>query len=148
MAATEPRTDVLDLESSPLSAEQRRRVLSAGRLKLTFTLFVVTVLIALSAMMFIGVSRIFDWLTPSIRHDLQWKAERGVVELVQSAQLGMVVGDQSAVRKAAADYMSDPDVVSLIVLDGTGKLLFQHGRMPPELQRVQQMPRAQAHELG
>ena len=146
--AASAASETLDLESNPLSDEQRQRVLSATRLKLTFTLFVVTVLIALSAMMFVGVARIFDWLTPSIRHDLQWKAERGVVELVQSAQLGMVVGDTAAVRKAAADYMNDPDVVSLVVLDGTGKPLFQHGRTPTELARVQTMSRVNAHELG
>jgi signal transduction histidine kinase/CheY-like chemotaxis protein/HPt (histidine-containing phosphotransfer) domain-containing protein len=145
--ASDP-SPVLDLDGSPLSNEQRARVLSAVRLKLTLTLFVVTVLLALTAMMFFGVSRIFDWLTPSIRHDLQWKAERGVVELVQSAQLGMVVGDTAAVRKAANDYMHDADVVSLIVLDGESKPLFRHGKSSDQLERLQTLGRSKVHDLG
>jgi signal transduction histidine kinase/CheY-like chemotaxis protein/HPt (histidine-containing phosphotransfer) domain-containing protein len=137
-----------DLEANPLSSEQRARVLSAVRLKLTLTLFVVTVLLVLSAMMFFGVTRIFDWLTPSIRHDLQWKAQRGVVELVQSAQLGMVVSDTDAVRKAAVDYVNDADVVSLIVLDGEGKPLFRHGKPAGELARLQKLRPSKVHDLG
>jgi hypothetical protein len=61
-----------------LPVNERKRVLSATRLKFTLTIFVVTILRALSAMIFVGVSRIFDWLTPSIRADLQHKAQRGV----------------------------------------------------------------------
>jgi signal transduction histidine kinase/CheY-like chemotaxis protein/HPt (histidine-containing phosphotransfer) domain-containing protein len=147
MQKADDRASLLELEVNPLSSEQRARVLSAVRLKLTLTLFVVTVLLALTAMMFFGVTRIFDWLTPSIRHDLQWKAQRGVVELVQSAQLGMVVGDADAVRKAAVDYMHDADVVSLVVLDREGKPLFRHGKPSSELAQLQKLGQGRVHEL-
>jgi signal transduction histidine kinase/DNA-binding response OmpR family regulator/HPt (histidine-containing phosphotransfer) domain-containing protein len=135
-------------QQSPLSMEERKRVLSTGRLKLTLTAFVVTVLLALSGMIFSGVTRIFDWLTPSIQQDLVRKTRRGAVELAQTAQLGMVVGDAQMIAGALSDYTQDHDVVGLKVLDTDGKTLFEHGRYETQIAQLLASPPGATHELG
>src|SRR5262245_49121754 len=97
--------ELSDLPTQLLSDAERSRVLSATRLKLTLTVFVVAILLGLSTMIFFGVSRIFDWLTPSIRADLQHKAQRGALELAQTTQYGMVVRDVDGLRKPCGDYL-------------------------------------------
>ena len=67
---------------------ERRRLLSSSRLRLAFTLFVVALLLAMSGMIFVLVSRIFDTLTPAVQRNLEWKARRGAGELVHAAELG------------------------------------------------------------
>jgi len=131
-----------------LTPEQRRRVLSAKRLNVTLIVFMLALLVGLSAMMFLGVGQIFDWLTPSMRHDLQWKAERGAVDLAQRTQLGIVVKDRPVVAAAAADYLDDADVVGLVVLDAQGKAIFQHGTRTRERKRLFAESAGHAHDFG
>ena len=97
-----------------LSAEERSRVLSTHRLRATISVFIGIGLLLFSTMMFFVVTRIFDWLTPSMRHDLEWKAQRGALELAQTNQLSMLVRDRDAIRLASQDYLDDPDVESLL----------------------------------
>ena len=110
-----------------LSAEERGRVLSAHRLRATLSAFVVIGLLLFSTMMFFVVTRIFDWLTPSMQRDLEWKAQRGALELAQTTQIGVVVSDKDAVRKAAQDYLNDPDIESLLVISADGDKILEHG---------------------
>jgi sensor histidine kinase regulating citrate/malate metabolism len=114
-------------ESALLPEDQRRRVLSTFRLKLALTSFVLVLLIALSAMVFVLVTRIFGTLTPAVHSDLGWKAARGAAELAHSTQLGIVVRDETAIRAALRDYLRDPDVTSILVTDPAGERLFSHG---------------------
>jgi signal transduction histidine kinase/CheY-like chemotaxis protein len=129
-------SDLSDAHGQLLPEHERKRVLSATRLKFTLTVFVVTILLALSAMIFVGVSRIFDWLTPSIRADLQHKAQRGVVELAESAQLGIVVRARSDIAQSAKDYVTDNDVIAIAAQDASGETLWAHGEAPKELSAV------------
>jgi signal transduction histidine kinase/CheY-like chemotaxis protein/HPt (histidine-containing phosphotransfer) domain-containing protein len=115
-------------ETQLLTEEQRRRVLSTFRLKLILTSFVLVLLIALSTMVFLLVTRIFATLTPAVHADLGWKAQRGAAELAQSTQLGIVVKDQAAIRSALATYLSDSDVTAIVVADAQGAPLFVHGK--------------------
>jgi signal transduction histidine kinase/CheY-like chemotaxis protein/HPt (histidine-containing phosphotransfer) domain-containing protein len=131
-----------------LSEEERRRVLSATRLKLTLTLFVVVILLALSAMIFAGVSSIFDWLAPSIRSDLTQKTKRGAIELAQTAQLGIIVRDVDSIKAPAADYLADPDVVALRVSSTEGERLFTHGVKDSRIDGLFARPPSKAHDLG
>jgi signal transduction histidine kinase/CheY-like chemotaxis protein len=119
-----------DASTPLLSKADRKRVLSATRLKLTLTVFVVTILLALSAMIFSGVSQIFDWLTPSIRADLVHKTQRGAVELADAAQIGIVVRVHADIAAAAQEYLDDDDVVAISAQDGKGATLFAHGHAP------------------
>jgi two-component system sensor histidine kinase/response regulator len=115
-------------ESNPLLPEdQRRRVLSTFRLKLVLTSFVLVLLIALSALVFVLVTRIFGTLTPAVHADLGWKATRGAAELAHSTQLGIVVKDDAAIRTALRDYLKDPDVTAILVTDPAGQRLFSYG---------------------
>jgi signal transduction histidine kinase/CheY-like chemotaxis protein len=147
-----PASGLLDVsalpEGDPLSAEERARVLSAGRLRITLIVFVVTVLLALSGMIFSGVSRIFDWLTPSIRQDLQLKTRRGAVELAQTAQLGIVLGNSALVGNAVVDYRSDPDVIGLAVLNANGEPIFEQGDVDKSLTALFRLPEGRTHEIG
>src|SRR4051812_21563546 len=103
--------ELTDPDAPVLSSVERKRVLSATRLKLTLTIFVVAILFGLSAMIFVGVTRIFDWLPPSIRADLRHKAQRGALELSETAQLGLVVREPADIARPARDYVQDPDVM-------------------------------------
>jgi hypothetical protein len=67
---------------------QTPKVLSSLRLKVAFMLFVSALLMGLCGLIFSLVSHIFGALTPAIQADLEWKANRGVAELAQSAQYG------------------------------------------------------------
>jgi two-component system, sensor histidine kinase and response regulator len=120
-----------ELESSLLPEDQRRRVLSTFRLKLALTSFVLVLLIALSALVFVLVTRIFGTLTPAVHADLGWKATRGAAELAHSTQLSIVVKDEAAIRTALRDYLRDPDVTSILVTDPAGERLFSHGAALP-----------------
>jgi two-component system, sensor histidine kinase and response regulator len=118
-------------DAALLDADQRRRVLSTFRLKLILTSFVLVLLIGLSGMMVVLVTRIFDSLTPAVRADLGWKAARGAAELARATELGIVVSDERAIRAALGAYLADPDVTSIVVTDRDGKPLVTHGK-PPE----------------
>jgi len=137
-----------DLPTQLLSDVERSRVLSATRLKLTLTVFVVAILLGLSTMIFFGVSRIFDWLTPSIRADLQHKAQRGALELAQTTQYGMVLRDVEGIRKPCRDYLSDDDVLALSVLDDKDQPLLMHGSDNATVKQLLASPPNVAHDLG
>ena len=113
------------------AGRQRRRLLSSSRLRMAFTLFVVALLLALSGMIFVLVSRIFDTLTPTIQADLEWKARRGAGELVHATELGIVVADEHEIKNSLNGYDRDPDILAIVVTDMTGKVLATHGA-PPE----------------
>ena len=135
-------------EGAALSAVERARVLSATRVSFSLTLVVVTTLRAVSAMIFMGVTRIFDWLTPSIQQDLAYKARRGALELSQTTQLGMVVGDANMVSAAASDYLHDNDVVGLRVLDARGKALLHRGPYDAEFASLLARAPGRPYDLG
>src|SRR5258705_7282415 len=113
------------------SQRERRRLLSSSRLRLAFTLFVVALLLSLSGLNFVLVSRIFNTLTPKVQADLEWKARRGVGELTHTTELGIVVGDEHEIKGSLVGYDRDPDILAIVVTDMTGKVLATHGS-PPE----------------
>jgi signal transduction histidine kinase/DNA-binding NarL/FixJ family response regulator len=98
---------------------------------MAFTLFVVALLLALSGLIFVLVSRIFDTLTPTLQADLEWKARRGAGELVHATELGIVVADEREIKNSLVGYDHDPDILAIVVTDMTGKVLATHGS-PPE----------------
>jgi signal transduction histidine kinase/HPt (histidine-containing phosphotransfer) domain-containing protein/ActR/RegA family two-component response regulator len=121
----------LGTDTAEKSERQRRRLLSSSRLRMAFTLFVVALLLALSGLIFVLVSRIFDTLTPTIQADLEWKARRGAGELVHATELGIVVADEHEIKGSLVGYDRDPDILAIVVTDMTGKVLATHGS-PPE----------------
>ncbi len=137
-----------DQSGQLLSEAERKRVLSATRLKLTLTVFVVAILLGLSTMIFVGVSRIFDWLTPSIAVDLKRKAQRGALELSETTQLGLVVREVGDIARPARDYVSDSDVLAIVAFDADGERLYTHGHARSELDKLLARPANQAHDLG
>ena len=98
--------------------------------------FVSALLIGLCGMIFTLVTHIFGALTPAIRTDLEWKAERGSAELAQSAEYGMVLADEQEIRRAFFGYDRDPDILALVATDKSGKVLAQHGKVPGDLQHA------------
>src|SRR6187549_430937 len=101
-------------EATARAARERRRLLSSSRLRLAFTLFVVALLLALSGLIFVLVSRIFDTLTPTIRADLEWKARRGAGELVHATELGIVVAEEREIKSSLVGYDRDPDIMAIV----------------------------------
>jgi signal transduction histidine kinase/DNA-binding NarL/FixJ family response regulator len=115
----------------PAAERQRRRLLSSSRLRLAFTLFVVALLLALSGLIFVLVSRIFDTLTPTLQADLEWKARRGAGELIHATELGIVVADAREIKGSLVGYDRDSDIMAIVVTDMSGNVLATHGS-PPE----------------
>jgi signal transduction histidine kinase/DNA-binding NarL/FixJ family response regulator len=118
-------------EMAERSERERRRLLSSSRLRLAFTLFVVALLLSLSGLNFVLVSRIFDTLNPKVQADLEWKARRGAGELVHTTELGIVTADEREIKGSLVGYDHDPDISAIVVTDMDGKVLATHGS-PPE----------------
>jgi hypothetical protein len=117
--------------SFAISDAQKERILSSFRLKLTLTVFLSVVILLMSGMMVVIISRIFASWTPSIEADLQWKTQRGAIELAQSAQLEIVLRDHEMLAQAFGDYVNDRDVLAIVVTDARGVFVDAIGT-PPE----------------
>ncbi|MFW6050922.1 MAG: response regulator [Myxococcota bacterium] len=131
-----PQGEVPEPEDALLSDSRRKAVLSSFRLKAILTVFIVVLLALVSGLMFFLVSRIFDWLTPSIQSDLHWKAERGAVELSRGAELGIVIQDRQLIHEAFADYKNDADVLAIVVADDSEDVLASHEQPPIPLEEL------------
>lgn len=117
-----------DAVSQPdvLSPEEQARVLSSSRLAIKLIAMVFVIVVLLGAVSFLLVDRIFATMTPAIRHDLSWKALHGVIELSNTAAIGVIASDREAVAAAAMELTADPDVVAILVRDDNG-IVFDHG---------------------
>ncbi len=113
-----------------LTDKERARVLSTFRLKVLLTTFVVILLLGLSTLVFVLVSRIFDQVTPATARDLRWKAERGAVELAHTADLGIVIRDAEQIRSDVKSFAHSDDVSAVVVTDADGKVLLREGVSP------------------
>jgi two-component system, sensor histidine kinase and response regulator len=123
-------------EGAVLPESRRRAVLSSFRLKAVLTVFIVVLLALISGLMFFLVSRIFDWLTPSIEADLHWKADRGARELASAAELGIVLQDRQIIHESLGDYKRDEDVLSIVVVDESDRALATHERAPLSIEEL------------
>jgi signal transduction histidine kinase/DNA-binding response OmpR family regulator/HPt (histidine-containing phosphotransfer) domain-containing protein len=116
-----------------LTAEERK-ALSDRRITLGVVLFTVSLLLAMSGLIFLLVTQIFDTLTPSVRRDLEWKASRGLLALSHEVDLALLTQDAVLVAESAEDYINDPDVRAIVALDEAGQVVYQYGaaHMAPE----------------
>ncbi len=130
------------------SQRQTKKVLSSLRLKVAFMVFVSALLIGLCGMIVVLVSHIFSALTPAIRADLEWKAQRGAAELAQSAQYGLVLADEREIREAFRDYDKDSDILAIVATDKTGQTLATRGKVPGDLSQVFMRPAGIVSERG
>jgi hypothetical protein len=112
------------------------RLLSTLRFKVILSVFVVLLIVALSALNFALVSRIFDRLEPTLRADLEWKTKRGAIELSGSADLGLALRDPKLIEQATADFRQSPDVLALVATDAAGAVLYQHGSTREPIARI------------
>jgi two-component system, sensor histidine kinase and response regulator len=110
--------------------KHQRHVLSGSRIRVAFTGFTMLVLAILTGLIFAVVSHIFGRLTPSIRADLEWKAERGASELSRTTDVGILLADASHIDKQFAIYARDSDILALVAADTEGKLLRVYGALP------------------
>jgi signal transduction histidine kinase/CheY-like chemotaxis protein len=115
-----------------LTSDEHRRVMSSSRLTVKLMVLVTLVTSVMGAMVFVLVGRIFDQLTPSIHHDLEWKARHAVSELTVRAELGVAANDPQAVAAAAAELAQDRDVLAIRVTNDAG-VLYEYGKAPAEL---------------
>jgi two-component system sensor histidine kinase/response regulator len=107
-----------------------RKLMSGARIQAAFMGFTGLVVIALTALVFSFVSRIFDELTPSIRADLANKAVRGSAEIALAADVGIVVQDPARIADGFSGYQDDSDVLAIVVTDPAGNVLTVHGQSP------------------
>jgi signal transduction histidine kinase/CheY-like chemotaxis protein/HPt (histidine-containing phosphotransfer) domain-containing protein len=115
-------------ESPALGDEAAQTAQLGRRIKLGILLFSLGLLVALSGMIFLIVSQIFDSLTPAIRRDLEWKASRGALALGRDVELGAITEDPVALAQQVSHYARDPDVRAIVVLNANGKPLYTMGQ--------------------
>jgi signal transduction histidine kinase/CheY-like chemotaxis protein/HPt (histidine-containing phosphotransfer) domain-containing protein len=115
-------------ESLALRDEAAQTAELGRRIKLGVLLFSLGLLVALSSLIFLIVSQIFDTLTPAIRRDLEWKASRGALALGRDVELGAITEDPVALAQQVSHYARDPDVRAIVVLNAAGKPLYRFGK--------------------
>ena len=117
--------------SEPLVTDKARQVASGTRIRVLLMLFTTLLLVSLAGLMLLLVSNIFDRLTPSIRKDLEWKAEQGAFALSQAMEVGIAAQDKGLLTPVAKSYLKDDDVARVIVLSAEGEPLYESGRSLP-----------------
>jgi two-component system, sensor histidine kinase and response regulator len=113
-----------------LASEGARKIASGGRIKALLAGFNLALLLGLATMMLVLVTSIFDRLTPAIRSDLEWKAERGAQELAKTMEVGLAVSDPVMLANEARRYVSNSDVQALLVVDPSGKIVYSYRHAP------------------
>ena len=124
-----PGRSIPALGNELLDREVHRRIMSSSRLQVKLVVMIALIFLGLGAMVFVIVESIFDVLTPSIRHDLEWKARHAVIELCNTSALGVIADDREAVSGAARELLADADVVAVEIMGRNGPVL-SHGRVP------------------
>src|SRR6187397_129713 len=133
--ASSPKTDSLPpssmgllMGSEPLVTDKARQVASGTRIRALLMLFTTLLLVSLAGMMLLLVASIFDRLTPSIKKDLEWKAEHGAFALSQAMEVGIAAQDKALLVPIAKAYLKDADVARVVVLSAEGDVLYESGR--------------------
>src|SRR4051812_26257242 len=119
----------LGLQALPVDPVDRK-LMSGLRIQVAFMVFTALVVVVLTALAFIFISRIFNQLTPSIRADLEHKAVRGSREIALSADLGIVIKDRTQIEQQLGGYDRDSDVLTVIVTDAEGTVIAEFGKSP------------------
>src|SRR6187431_145274 len=89
-----------------------------------------------SATMFSYSQRVLQRFGPQVRADLEWRAQRGAQELARVCDVGLVLGDAAATKKAFGVFATSPDVQAIVALDAKGQVLAQHGTAPETLEQL------------
>ena len=125
-----------DQDDDKFSTEHARKVVSGRRIKVLLAGFTLGLLFALIGMTFILVTNIFSKLTPAIRSDLEWKAERGAQELAKTMEIGLILSDSAALAQVAKDYTDNRDIAALVVLGRTGRVVYSYRQSPVPTSRL------------
>jgi signal transduction histidine kinase/CheY-like chemotaxis protein/HPt (histidine-containing phosphotransfer) domain-containing protein len=113
-------------ETSLLSRGEHEQ-LSTRRIQVRLVAFTVGLLGMVSTLIFLLVSQIFGTLTPPLQRDLEHKALQGISLLSRELDLGLLTEDRDLIARAAKDYVSDTDVLSILAVTPDGRELYQHG---------------------
>src|SRR6185295_16721316 len=128
-ALAESQLDTLGLHALPIDPVDRR-LMSGLRIQVAFMVFTGLVVVALTALAFLFISRIFAQLTPSIRADLEDKALRASRQIALSADLGIMIKDRQQIEQQLDRYDRDPDVLAIVVTDAEGSAIAEFGKSP------------------
>lgn len=78
-----------------------------------------------------GLSRdLSERFGPQVRQDLEWRVQRGAVELSKACELAVAIGDVTEIEKCFGPYAEASDVQALVVTDADGKAIVTHGKAP------------------
>ena len=110
--------------------EDRARVLSTKRIEIALAIFAIVLVAGLATVIVYLVSSIFEQTVPATHNDLRWIAQRGAVELAQTADFGVLLGDAELVEEAFGDYREHADVAGIVAVDADGNVVAVHGDLP------------------
>ena len=129
-------SDLAPANPEQMASEGVSKVASGGRIRILLTGFNIALLLGLATLMLVLVTSIFDRLSPAIRSDLEWKAERGAQELAKTMEVGLAVSDSDMLASEASQYVRNSDVQALVVVDAAGKVVYSHRRSPLPLKEL------------
>ncbi|HEX2730903.1 MAG TPA: ATP-binding protein [Polyangiaceae bacterium] len=110
-----------------LDGASTKGLLSGSRLLLRLALLTLLVVSLLTGLLMLLVDQVFSNLTPSLRDDLRWKAETGVSELSQSADLALLTKDKAQLKAATDRYANEGDFLYVSFRDSTEQLVYERG---------------------
>ena len=128
-ATSESQLDTLGLHALPVNPADRK-LMSGLRIQVAFVVFTGLVVLVLTTLAFVFISRIFEQLTPSIRLDLENKAVRGSRQIALSADRGIVIKDRQQIEQQLDGYDHDRDVLAIVLTDAEGAVIAQFGQSP------------------
>jgi len=143
-ATPDNQLDALDYAALPVDPVDRK-LLSGLRIQVAFMVFTGLVVMVLTALAFVFISRIFEQLTPSIRLDLEKKALRGSREIALSADFGIVIKDREQIQKQLGGYDQDRDVLAILVSDAQGNPIASFGKSPANAAELFAGPAGELH---
>jgi two-component system chemotaxis sensor kinase CheA len=79
---------------------------------------------------FVLLQRIFDNFGPAIERDLSWKTLHGAKELAAATDLGLAVDDGRLVTEGFGEFRRIEDVIAIVAVNATGRLVATHGAAP------------------
>ena len=129
-----------DSEEARSSTSLRQAVVASRRLKVTLAAFMTVLVLGLGAVEVVSTRHVFRQLTPSIRQDLTWRAQRGARELAQSAQTGLALANADMVRESLNEVSDNVEVLAAVVTDADGNPLGAVGAPPEPIAKLFEGP--------
>jgi signal transduction histidine kinase/DNA-binding response OmpR family regulator len=106
-----------------------KHLLSSARMRLRLMLLALLLVGPLTGLLLLLVGSVFSKLTPALQEDLRWKAQQGVIELSQTADLGVLAGNVEVLKKATDRAARERDFLYVGFHDARDAVIYERGSL-------------------